>query len=351
MQKIISALFFPLLTFVVSNVNGDELVVPQGSRRLGGPDGPDLIWAISYPQTGITGLLGALHKSTGTSMATNYGNVHYNTENALEANTLSSVPIDGKRPNGPFASAPHLPLPNKSVLVRTHCAGFCLECTSPRDYVIFLNRVDMFVKECAKSTKFTLPSSAESTYYSHGLVKNIFWLMRNPWDTVVARFKQLHGTMERKNEQVFLNKYSNDKVGFQKWCYEQDYSPRELTQESMWYENAEFALAIRGSCHAEFYRVVKFHNQVYNAAKHVNVDFTVFHYEDFKEDIVGAMEKVHSFLDIDFDEAKVEPFELDESYVDYFEPKYRNYGIGFMEKVLDPAVYNAMKRYLPPTKE
>ena len=119
--------------------------------------------------------------------------------------------------NGPFLQSNH-PMPEGFLLTKTHCAGYCTE-FPPKGYIIEPAR---FTNQCATGVKDKLTGGNLGIRYSFDIVKKAVHIYRNHFDDIVALFHNKHHRHSKRQGNNDKWKYTNEKNGFQKWCWYMD---------------------------------------------------------------------------------------------------------------------------------
>ncbi len=194
---------------------------------------PKVAWLMSFPNSGTSFTIHATRHLSNCTTATNY---------ALEGliRDKPSVPaIPGPAgEKGPFLEfIPNLAtnIPSRYILTKTHCAGFCDDCTpnayveTPRSFQIGCQSGNQAVQ-----TEFGLKNVPVT--YNISIVKKAIHIIRHPLDNVVARFhlflstKKLHHRTVG-NATVPIH-YPNNRTGFQNWCRRLDLDQTPLINAS-----------------------------------------------------------------------------------------------------------------------
>lgn len=155
---------------------------------------------------------------TQLSTAVNFGHVVMNEKGIVQMSQTDSVRVFNNT-SGPSKFSTHLPLPNNYVLTRTHGSFFCLKC-HPKLYV---NNYENFVVGCSSGTAI-LESDIININYEINKVKKAIHLIQDPFDNVVARFLSDRGRQKKRKRHYWLELFSDDFEGFQKWCAFQDHN-------------------------------------------------------------------------------------------------------------------------------
>jgi hypothetical protein len=225
---------------------------------------PQVVWLVSYPNSGTSYTMTLVERASNLSTATNYGSeVTYKDHDA--------IPIYPNHEVGPFweGSSDHAiqlnriqrPLPTNYVLTKTHCGGRCIKCPAS-EYLV--NTTRQFLYGCQKTsyryhgtmitTEFGVPISS---------IKRMIHLIRNPYHNVVARFH-----LERKNmiakDSSYESLFPYDATGFYNWCHYLDttynYDDSKLLPKHIYQSFFDQTSDQYVTCAAEFYKWTQWHN-------------------------------------------------------------------------------------------
>ena len=165
---------------------------------------PDIVWLMSYPNSGTTFTLRLVITDSNQTVATNYpaepqfnGHEH---ENLYQSS------------NVPFLLFPNMSMPSKYILTKTHCGGHCLHC-DPEEFAKL--EIKSFLSDCRSS------KSKNWGHYENSAnqrVKKAVHLMRNPIDNSVSNFHHLLKQFKRDNHTGLLKLFPNNEKGFRDFC-------------------------------------------------------------------------------------------------------------------------------------
>jgi len=250
-------------------------------------EGPAPVWFMSYPETGITFFMHLLQKSSGYTTATNYGNVLMDEAGVL----VGSVDSTTIYPNGPALYSPDLPLPEEFVAVRTHAEGFCFWC-HPEQYDF---DVEEFYQAASKGYRM-INGNMQMYSYNPADVEKMIHLVRDPFDTVVARYYSYvqlvnKGTIDKLRGEADLKFEVSD---FKRWCNRMDSTFQASEDAVLSAEQRERGR--RTPCRQEFLKIIKFHDNVLQMVDQHNIDRLVVKFENYVTRTDNTVTKVNNFL-------------------------------------------------------
>ena len=146
---------------------------------------PEIVWLLSYPNSGTSYTMMLTEVLSNYSTASNYG---------VEVAKKFSVspPVHDDHPEGPFweglstgVGKTVRELPPKYVLTKTHCGGRCVDC-GPESYVV---TTEQFLEGCARTTARVkgVKRRVESKM-NPKRVSRMVHLFRNPIHNTISRF-------------------------------------------------------------------------------------------------------------------------------------------------------------------
>lgn len=270
---------------------------------------PEVVWLLSFPnsvrstnQLVVSSSLGphCVAFSQGTSYTI------LNTESASQRATASNYAISfdelvAVRPewqgNGPYLHRLDLPI-GKYVLTKTHCTGYCNDCSVSRYARFDYNSaaaVDLFERGCQTGSKY--PNVA--TLYETVPVR-VVHLLRNPFDNLVSRYHLAvrNHHLDEKAQGVAPYFYPNA-TGFHTFCsfMEYKYGSKERTTSLIPFPIK--ALFRRLPCHADFYRYTIWHNLALQMIQRSNMSVHTLYYEDyFPKNYNLTVDKLLEFLEL-----------------------------------------------------
>jgi len=328
------------------------VVKPHGvvSRKLLNENSiKGIAWLMSFPNSGTTYTQRLIQKTSGYSVASNYGHeLIDDSGNVLTDSRIDSIQINSADVNGPFLTSSSLTAPlNAYLLTKTHCGGYCFSECPPNWYRLSPLK---FLQECRLGLRYNYiepgkPPRESWVQYDYENVKRIVHLIRNPFDNVVGRFFHEYELHSKLNDYHWLQKYSKDPLGFQNWCDETD-KKWKFYERNLWGPDIfEASKGVR--CHGEFTRYIRWHNNGFELHKGMNVPVFVLYYEDYANDTEGTLNDLFDFLGLTKIEAKLIPFSFSshkEFYSQFDISKIANY----IEYMATETSLKYIERYLVP---
>lgn len=224
------------------------------------PAFPNIVWLMSFPNSGTSYTLRIVRQITNQTTATNYGGEHLVND--------TSVLVNPNWTQGPFRANVSQALPEYFILTKTHCGSRCVRC-APDGY---LETQRTFQRECLTGRRHYNESSNVEGMYSFNMVHKAVHLIRNPLDNIVARF---HLSIRHDTD------LANNATGFQTWCARLDaqYIPYET--HTPWLDERLLELWKDVPCHAEFFKYIQWHNLAQMTATSLGIPMHVLRYEDY----------------------------------------------------------------------
>lgn len=243
------------------------------------PGDPRAAWFISFPESGVQTFLHLIHLSTQRSTATNYGHLIMRRDGTFYAAFEDSQEV---YENGPVYYAPYLIKKMPYVATQTHGTGYCLFC-HPKKYYY-----GNFFWKSANGTKL-LNGKRVTLQYNAEQVKKMIHLIRDPYDTVVARFFS-YVSLKQASKQ----RYSLNADGFRLWCKDQNdtFEAADLA----WLPAKLRGFAKNVPCRQEFVKYALFHSNVWKMFRFHRIERLSVKYDDYFYDVAGTVEKVNDFL-------------------------------------------------------
>lgn len=314
---------------------------------------PQAAWLLSYPCTGSEYLIDIIHFLTGKNTATNYGHYVEMPNGKHSRNAYESVPLFVERINGPFLFTHHLPLPvgPSYIPVLSHGGGTCINCY-PGRYI--LTR-DEFIAKALTGTRFT-PSTYndgdngfgwnEEVHYYGGLIKKALHLIRDPFEVIESRF--LYFSNAYAGEFDWTSLYNQNSEGFYTFC--EDSRVKFADEEDKWYHDDIKNASYDVPCHHEFYKLIQWHNLVFETIDYMGLPSQRFYYEDFLSDYAAQSEALLNFYDLSpihniHDPTNhISPFS--DNMVDLIKPEDKVKIKNFIEVMASDRTLAIMDRYL-----
>lgn len=290
---------------------------------------PELVWIMAYPNSGTTYTLALLEKVTKSSMATNYqGDV---------LQPVPNVPIYKDQPQGPFwRGLEDKPLPETSVLVKTHCAGYKED---PAE--VFDMPLSNFVRRCGRTTILSPKTKGKNVdgWYDSKSVRKAIHVIRSPFDNLIARFNNYHFKQDRRGKHPF----EKTREGFRGFCRMRD-ADFDVKYRKSTMPSSIRALAKRTMCHDNVIAYVLWHNRAFEAIDHLKLNTIQIRYEDYEDNFDETYSELMSFLDLPKKEKPLE-FYSGHHYDDYYTKEDRE-NVGALIKALaSERTWEAVRQY------
>lgn len=240
------------------------------------PPPKELIYLMGYPHSGTEEILEIAESMSRTSMATNYGELVVTKDYVRHFETYKSESIQEEHyKTGPFKNNIDYPVHKDTVLVKTHCTGYCLgdkkDCHRI-DYIRNSMSAIRWRHSCSKPRSFDPErkqhTMGEQRYLSNVIQKGII-AYRNPMQIVISRFKEYH-------EQTLGNGMAFDTAGLHDWCELIDVQ-RRRTKEIKRRINKDPLMLASGfhnkdiytqvPCYTEFIRILKWYDNAIDLAE------------------------------------------------------------------------------------
>lgn len=325
---------------------------------------PGIAHLWGFPWAGQSFVQKAMHDLTKFSTAMNYGQAIMLPSGLITHAAYSSVPVYEKQQkgeSGPYAFSTFLPFPDHGlVLTRTYCAGHCTGCW-PKDFMV--PSVHKWLFECGVGENYIqeLDKGQPAFYNVTEEVKAIVHLVRNPLIHIPARFEHEYEVWEQWNKTEELEKYPLTREGFLTWCSNFDdnsFNGRFREVEESYYLNTKklFQLSKLFPCHADFYRLIQWHNYAFEARDTVmkGTPSVTIHYEDMALDAQESAQSIADFLGLNYDShIKVTPAESSlwqgsQRYEDdYVEGRDHKHVREFVRLLSSERTWEALERYFP----
>jgi hypothetical protein len=223
----------------------------QVRRQNSPPEGLQIAWLMSFPNSGTSYTSRLVRDATKTFSGSNYAD---ETTSGTERGVKRVIFDD--QPSGPFwiqpeEDTPGFTKPTKWVLTKTHCGIRCNVCP-PQEYAetTYSYRRRCFVTRWVNVDSSTGRRSRQYALYSPNRVTKAIHLFRNPFDNVVSRFH-----LERERADRTAKNFSANREGFRQYCASIDalHKPDEI-KYAHFQTNKILQNLWRVPCHAEFMR-------------------------------------------------------------------------------------------------
>jgi hypothetical protein len=276
-----------------SNSNSDNY---DSTTNINAPRG--IVWLTSFPNSGTTYTLSIVQSMTQTSTATNYGG----NERDTKCNSIPVLPHTNTRTNeygnasfyhenGPYYRNPErVWYPSRNIdetqqlqtaeifqyrtahiLTKTHCEQHVT------------GTLTQFMTSCATGTRYYNYSSITTTYsYASPYLTGIVYLIRNPYDNIVARmnYQRNQWLYHSHNDSVNIQRANffppHNRTGFYWWCQYKDIKQRSIRDTVLQFEQQQHynlsTLLQRVPCAMEFYLYFRWHNKMNDMISYYNDD-------------------------------------------------------------------------------
>ncbi|KAL9190530.1 hypothetical protein ACHAXT_000236 [Thalassiosira profunda] len=346
-----------------------------------------IAWLMSFPNSGTSFTLLLIRRASNFTVATNYG---------MEGNLGpdgKSVPVDERSAAGPFwLHPPHImqedatsadereggyksgtklgksgtygiPPATASILTKTHCGSRCAFCPPER----YLETSSSFLTRClsgsrkvavqpdgkgsdgkATRNRKQLTQYEKHSTYHPSLVEKAVHLIRNPFDNLVSRFHHEQKEHKKKGDAKWTQRYSNDVVGFKKWCADEDAVFAAAEGKADWEAYgypADLPRYFEGvSCHGELLRYVQWHVRALRAVEMLDIPVMYVYYEDYSTNLKGSTDRMLGFLNLDR-VAKLPSFDSNKDYTAHFTQEERAVASHFMQRMANEKGRKLLERY------
>jgi hypothetical protein len=235
---------------------------------------------------------------------------------------------------GPFVPRSALNLPSTYILTKTHCFGYCTDC-SPAKYVFLKGAMDTFYQGCRTSyvtdrrgNKVLVP------YTSWERVKKAIHLIRDPFDNIVARWHLdmkhlMHKTKGqpdgfdavRKEWRSMANPRSPE--GFRAWCRFVDQRDKArlagFFSSQVWIDSHLRKQMKAVPCAADWFRYTQWHNLAIAMVKEKKISTHLLYYESYSTQYNQTVQDTLDFLQLPWI-GPIHPFIPGKTYHDYYTP-------------------------------
>ena len=316
---------------IAESLFNESSILKQNDTKKKNPK-PDLAWLMSFPNSGTSFTLRVVRRASKRTTGTNYGRE--------KMYSGSSVPYHPSVKNGPFVHVLHFEVPEKFILTKTHCGGFCSTC-APDSYLL---SEDEFKEWCLSGKSLSENEEFKEISYDIKMVKKVLYLIRNPFDNIVSRFHLIHNEQVRlgkegdENAKKWLEKHPRDIKGFHEWCSESEkFDVEELTYFP---EAASFPSVI---CRSEFIKYIQWHNHASKIVKSHKIPLLTIHYEDYDSKYDESIDSILNFLELE-KIGNLKDFKLSD-YSEYYTEEQKKQSIELMKKMASDKTLKNIKRY------
>ena len=255
---------------------------------------PQIAWLMSYPNSGTSFTMTCTERTSNLSTATNYGD-------EVTASGDYSLSIYPRHPEGPFWEGLSgklgaiRPLPERYVLVKTHCGSRCVDC-DPAEYV---ETYESFVDACRSSSGRVAPDRLKEQYlYPMDRVKKAIHLIRNPFHNFVSRYHLVrkNNIAKGKRKEEWVERHPLDAIGFQRWCNELDEMYKKEEDEN--FEHDMVKQLRLSPCHGEVLKFIQWHNLAFQLTQRHGIESLVVYYEDYASNFNQTLDTILDFLEL-----------------------------------------------------
>lgn len=253
------------------------------------------------------------------------------------------IPVRSDLKNGPFVLNPLLPLPDKYIMTKTHCSGFCDRC-SKEDSIKSLR---LFEAGCRTTKRLGDAGIPRESKYDWDVPKKAIHLLRNPFDNIVARMHL--GIIERRADgwkESRLEAFEDTKEGVKAWCehVDSDFGAVDDKDNDFFTGEAK-ELFKQVPCHSEWFRYVQWHNlAVESLTQHLNLTNMVLYYEDYTTKFNETTQSILDFLEAEAVQAPKE-FIPGKTYTDLYDPEDARLIAKFIRALATPECWALIRRY------
>ena len=179
--------------------------------------------------------------------------------------------------HGPFLINPSLPLPERYVLTKTHCTGYCTFCSQSGSLV----SPSKFAERCHPGSKLPTASRREP-------VHRAIHLIRDPFDNLVAR-------MHLATKTGRVESLDHTREGLLTWSSQ--LQEKWGTTRKAALEADVFELMEQVPCGSDWFRYVQWHNNALEMIESQGLETLVLYYEDYTEHFNATVDSILSFLE------------------------------------------------------
>lgn len=291
-----------------------------------------LAWLITYPNSGTTFTLSLLESVTNYSTATNYMVDHKVLPRPI-------FPVYRNQPKGPFYRRT-LPLPNTTVLVKSHCHS---NVPLPGE----LDGIENFVHGCSETKLLGKLGGTIIKHYNISLVDKVVHLIRNPFDNLIANFhhanKNASDSPEAFRRECFAQRHHQQQQDIKRRMANDASDVSSLPGD---YNNHVYKAFLPGSpCYNRLVSYITWHNNAFQLPAFLGgIQSLVLYYEDYERDLEGTTQKLLEFLDLSI-QGELLPFRPRHYNDDYFFAKERQSIKALARQMASVETWNAIERY------
>ena len=240
------------------------------------------------------------------------------------------VPVSSSSPRGPFVHQPTWDRPEHYILTKTHCGGYCEQCT-PKQFVL---SYEQFEKSCRTGHSVVNGVKKTNVVYRPGLVRKAIHLIRDPFDNLVAR---MHLSVKHQKVQGLDQHHSRE--GFLAWCELVD-APSVNTS----FHRDVLQLMQDVPCASDWFRYVQWHNHAAALIQREKLDSMVVYYESYS---TQYEETVQSILDFVEQPAVQSPlhFQKGKTYHNLYTPEEAASALRLAKRLATPECWELIRHY------
>lgn len=280
---------------------------------------------MTFPNSGTMYTLALMEKISRYSMATNY---------MVDAvHPKPTFPVYKEHPEGPFWRGPCVkPLPDTSVLVKTHCDGY-----EGNGAVVHAMSFETFVRGCGRtmieSHRTQYVKGPIYDYYNVKMVTRAVHIVRNPFHNVIAYF---HHTGGRR-------RYENSPQGFRSYCKDKNANFMDKFRGTN-FTTQMSNLIERTLCHDCVISYIMWHNHAFEVTPLLQLPTLVIHYEDYGDKFDETVSSLLDFLELP---RQGEPlkFSARHDYEDFYTQEDRDNIKALAKHLASKKTWEAIERY------
>jgi hypothetical protein len=246
------------------------------------------------------------------------------------------VPVRSELTNGPFLHKPFANVP-KYVLTKTHCSGYCEDCTLRRS----VQTVDAFEKGCTQGHA----QDGGLITYAPTVPEKAVHLIRDPFDNIVAR---MHLSIKKRLREGEWSAEeataAKSKEGFQSWCSIVDQKFDDTEKDSPLIDRRVRKLLNDLPCRGDWFRYIQWHNLAIETMQRLNLPVHVLYYEDYSNDYAATVQQLFDFLELP---TVKEPLHFipGKTYSDYFDIKQTRAAKRLVRALATPDCWALLRPY------
>jgi hypothetical protein len=289
-------------------------------------DGPEVVWLMSFPNSGTSYTMMNTERMTNQTTASNYAK-----------DFAALKPVREDLTQGPFLHKLYKQTPENYILTKTHCGGFCNDC-GPKKYILSQAQ---FQQDCCTGSALGVKNALQ---YDSSVPSKAIHLFRNPFDNLVARF-HLHLKRHAIDEKMDVT--LTDLEGYHRWCKRVDAKYAE--QDRIVFHGPLRKLMDSLPCHADLYRYVQWHNHAIATSKKLDLPVHYVYYEDYSKTATYNA-TVHSILDFLEAPAVLSPLEftVGHNYATYYSDRHAKMAARLAKALATPECWKHIQHYFAP---